>query len=128
MRKYAIRVLNRPVAPKLTIQRSRRPHYGPEVQEALHLASTAANRICAKRLIPFLPTLVESLERHGYLQLTDECRAHLLAMRPATADRLLRPYRKEARGISTTRSGTLRQQTDSDPYVPGLERGQGSWK
>jgi len=59
-RKYAIRLLSQPVAPKLTIERPRPPHYGPEVQQALHLAWTAANHICAKRLIPFLPTLVES--------------------------------------------------------------------
>jgi hypothetical protein len=107
-RKYAIRLLSHPVAPKLTIERPRPPHYGPEVQQALHLAWTAANHICAKRLIPFLPTLVESLERHGHLQLSEECRMQLLAMSPATADRILRPSRKqERRGISTTRSGTL---------------------
>ena len=107
-RKYAIRLLRHPVAPKLTIERPRPPHYGPEVQQALHLAWTAANHICAKRLIPFLPTLVESLERHGHLQLSEECRMQLLSMSPATADRILRPYRKQERhGISTTRSGTL---------------------
>ena len=50
-RKYAIRLLRHPVAPKLTIERPRPPHYGPEVQQALHLAWTAANHICAKRLI-----------------------------------------------------------------------------
>ena len=123
-RKYALRILNRPVAAKLTIQRPRQPHYGPQVQQALHLAWTAANRICAKRLIPNFSTLVESLERHGHLQLADDPRTQLLTLSPATADRLLRPYRKESGGISTTRSGTLRQQTDPDPYVPGLERGQ----
>jgi Integrase core domain len=107
-RKYAIRLLSHPVAPKLTIERPRAPHYGPEVQQALHLAWTAANHICAKRLIPFLPTLVESLERHGHLHLNEECRAQLLSMSPATADRILWPYRKQERhGISTTRSGTL---------------------
>ena len=110
-RKYAIRLLSHPVAPKLTIERPRPPHYGPEVQQALHLAWTAANHICAKRLIPFLPTLVESLERHGHLQLSEECRMQLLMMSPATADRILRPARKhERRGISTTRSGTLLKQ------------------
>jgi hypothetical protein len=78
------------------------------VQEALHLAWTTANHICAKRLIPFLPTLVDSLERHGHLHLSEECRSQLLALSPATADRILKPYRKrEGRGISTTRSGTL---------------------
>jgi hypothetical protein len=107
-RKYAIRLLSQPVAPKLTIARPRSPYYGLEVQKALHLTWTAANHICAKRLIPFLPTLVESLERHGHLQLGEECRTQLLSMSPATADRILRPYRKqERRGISTTRSGTL---------------------
>jgi hypothetical protein len=78
------------------------------VQQALHLAWTAANHICAKRLIPFLPTLVDSLERHGHLHLSEEGRTQLLLMSPATADRILQPYRKqERRGISTTRSGTL---------------------
>jgi hypothetical protein len=107
-RKYAIRLLSHPVAAKLTIERPRAPQYGPEVQQALHLAWTAANHICAKRLIPFLPTLVESLERHGHLHMSADCRIQLLSMSPATADRMLRPYRKhERRKISTTRSGTL---------------------
>jgi hypothetical protein len=103
-RKYAIRLLSHPVVPKLTIERPRPAHYGPEVQQAW----TTANHICTKSLIPFLPTLVESLERHGHLQLSEECRMQLLAMSPATADRILRPARnRERRGISTTRSGTL---------------------
>jgi len=107
-RKYAIRLLNHPVDLKLTIERPRPPHYGPAVQQALHLAWTAANHICAKRLIPFLPLLVESLERHGHLHLSEECRSQLLSMSPATADRILRPYRKQERhGLSTTRAGTL---------------------
>ena len=37
----------------------------PDVQHALFLLWHAANRICAKRLMPFLPTLLESLARHG---------------------------------------------------------------
>jgi len=107
-RKYAIRLLNHPAEQKLTIARPRPPHYGPEVQHALHLAWTAANHICAKRLVPFLPTLVASLERHGHVHLSEQGRADLLAMSPATADRILQPYRKQERhGISTTRAGTL---------------------
>ena len=107
-RKYAIRLLSHPAAPKLTMERPRAPHYGPEVQQALHLAWTTANHICAKRLIPFLPTLVDSLERHGHLHLSEQARTQLLSMSPATADRILQPYRKQERhGISTTRSGTL---------------------
>jgi hypothetical protein len=107
-RKYAIRLLRQPAEPKLTIQRPRAPRYGPEVQKALQLAWTAANQICAKRLIPFLPTLVAALERYGHLHLTEECRAQLLSMCATTSDRLLCPVRKQAtRGLSTTRPDTL---------------------
>src|SRR5437763_13713649 len=52
----------------------RASHYGPEVQHALFLAWHAANRICAKRLIPFFSILIESLERHEHLRITEECR------------------------------------------------------
>lgn len=87
-------------------------HYGPEVRDALVQVWNAANRICAKRLIPYLPTLIEALERHGHLHLTDACRSQLLSMSAATADRLLRPLREQGpHGISTTRAGTwLKQQ------------------
>src|SRR2546426_8910752 len=46
---------------------------------------TTLFRSCAKRLIPFLPTIVEALERHGDLHLTEECRSQLLSM--SAADR-----------------------------------------
>ena len=82
-----------------------------EVQHALFLVWHAANRICAKRLIPFLPTFVEALERHEHLHLTEECCSQLLSMSAATADRLLRSQRKRGqRGLSTTRAGTLLKQ------------------
>jgi len=54
-RKYAIRLLTHPLEPKLTTQRPRAPHHGPDVRQLLQLAWTAANQICAKRLIPFCP-------------------------------------------------------------------------
>lgn len=73
----------------------------------MHLAWLAANRICAKRLVPFLPTLVEALERHGHLQLTPEVCTQLLTISSATDDQLLRPYRVLPRSRSTTRAGTL---------------------
>jgi hypothetical protein len=77
----------------------------------LFLVWHAANRICAKRLIPLLPTLIEALERHEHLHLTKECRSQLLSMSAATADRLLRSQRKRGQlGIATTRAGTLLKQ------------------
>jgi len=110
-RKYAMGLLNHAKVEQSTPQRPRPRHYGPEVQHALFLVWHAANRICAKRLIPFLPTLVEALERHEHLHLTEECRSQLLSMSAATADRLLRSQRKRGqRGLSTTRAGTLLKQ------------------
>jgi len=110
-RKYAMWLLNHTKAEHSTPQHTRPRHYGPEVQHALFLAWHAANRICAKRLMPFLPTLVEALERHEYLHLTEECRRQLLSMSAATADRLLRSQRNRSQGgLSATRAGTLLKQ------------------
>jgi len=108
-RKYAIRLLSRPVVPPMVIKRPRQPRYGTTVQAALTVAWMAANAICAKRLVPFLPTLVPHLERHGHLHLTDEVRVALLTLSPATADRLLRAARTDhqLRGKTTTKPGTL---------------------
>jgi len=110
-RKYAMYLLNHAKAEQSTPQHTRRRHYGPEVQHALFLVWHVTTRICAKRLIPFLPTLVEALERHEHLHLTEECRSLLLSMSAATADRLLCSQRKlTKRGLSTTRAGTLLKQ------------------
>ena len=110
-RKYAMGLLNHAQEVQPTLQRPRPRQYGPDVQHALFLVWHAANRICTKRLIPFLPTLLEALERHEHLQLTEECRSQLLTMSAATADRLLRSQRKGGqRGLSTTRAGTLLKQ------------------
>jgi hypothetical protein len=110
-RKYAMGLLNHVEEVQQSPQRPRPRHYGPEVQRVLFLIWHSANRICAKRLIPFLPTLVEALERHEHLRLTEECRKQLLSMSAATADRLLASQRKLGqRGLSTTRAGTLLKQ------------------
>src|SRR3989440_6666263 len=110
-RTYARWLLNHAGEVQQTLQRSRPRQYGPDVQHALFLVWHAANRICAKRLIPFLPTFVEALERHEHLHLTEECRKQLLSMSAATADRLLSSQRTLGlRGLSTTRAGTLLKQ------------------
>lgn len=109
-RKYAIRLLTRPPLPPPTaIRRPRAPQYGDAVQGALQVAWAATNFIGAKRLVPFLPTLVPVLERHGHLTLTDAVRTQLLTLSAATADRLLQPARAagQPRGVSTTTAGML---------------------
>ncbi len=95
----------------MRLRTSVRAETRPDVQHALFLAWRAANRICAKRLIPFLPTLIEALERHEHLHISEECRNQLLSMSAATADRLLRSQGTSGqRGLSTTRAGTLLKQ------------------
>ncbi|MGO8948343.1 MAG: integrase catalytic domain-containing protein [Ktedonobacterales bacterium] len=108
-RKYAIRLLTAPPPPVQPITRPRPRYYGKEVQDALSIAWAAANYVCAKRLVPFLPELVVSLERHGHLSLSETTRAQLLSISPATADRLLHPLRAadEPHGIVTTKRGSL---------------------
>jgi hypothetical protein len=93
------------------VRHPRQPRYGPEIVNALVQAWNANNRKWTKCLIPFLPTLLDSLERHGYLHLSEECKKQLLSLSPATADRLLRALRiHHLHGISTTRAGTLLKQ------------------
>src|SRR5919202_5190181 len=77
-----------------------------EVQHALATAWRAANGVCGKRLVPFLPELIPTLERHGHLSLTEQMREALLLLSPATADRLLRPLR-QPHGVATTKPGML---------------------
>jgi len=108
-RKHATALLNHPLRERPAPARRRSRRYTREVSEALVKAWDAADRICSKRLVPFLPDLLGALERHGELRLPEEVRSRLLSISPATADRLLQPERRrvEARGRSTTKPGTL---------------------
>jgi Zinc-binding dehydrogenase len=51
-RKYAIRLLLGPIRPPQPIRRPRAASYGSDVQQALSVVWSAANGICAKRLVP----------------------------------------------------------------------------
>lgn len=109
-RKYAIVLLNHPPPPRRRpITRPRAKTYTPVVQRMLVRLWQITGRMCAKRLVPGLPALVDALERHGELTLDAEMRALLFALSPATADRLLAPTRRAAlpRGRTTTKPGSL---------------------
>lgn len=109
-RPTAIRLLNHPPSDAQAIRRSRLPIYGPEVQQALFLAWKAAHYVCAKRLLPSLPTLIPFLEQCGHLCLAEEHRRQVLAMSGSTAERLLRTQGKPGlHGLSTTTPGPLRK-------------------
>ncbi len=101
-RKHAIRTLNR--AATESKERDVRKFYGEAVRQALVVLWEASDRLCGKRLKVMLPVLVDALERHGHLVLDDQLRELLLAVSPATIDRLLAPTREKA-GRKRRRSG-----------------------
>lgn len=91
-RKALVRLVRRPVE-RAARQRGRPRQYGPAVRDALARVWEASDRLCTKRLVPFLPELITALERHGELTLRPPIRTQLLELSPATADRLLKDYR-----------------------------------
>ena len=97
-RKHAITLLNNPPS-SISSSRPRRTRYDERVKRALVTLWTTANRICAKRLVPFLPELIEVMERHGHLSLPADVREKLLAISSATADRLLATERSRPAGV-----------------------------
>ena len=72
--------------------------YLEAVKEALIVLWETSDRICGKRLKSLLPSLIDSMERHGHLHLQDGLKEQLLAISAATIDRLLRPVREMASG------------------------------
>jgi len=108
-RKYAIQLLNHlPREPKRG-KRRRARKYTPVVKQGLLILWHAANGICSKRLVPYLPELITVLERHEGLCLDATTKALLVGISPATVDRLLHAERQglRRRGLGTTKPGTL---------------------
>src|SRR5579883_1303828 len=117
-----------PPAPSAAAAPGRPPRYGPEVATLLHQVWEASDYLCGKRLAPFLPSLVDALERHGALQVPATLRPTLLRLSPATIDRLLRPHRRRPpRGLATPGPGhpalaaqvPLRTFSDGQDVQPG---------
>lgn len=90
-------------------KRGRGREYGPELIEPLAKIWENLDYLCGKRLAPGLPGAVESLERHGEIELGEEEREKLLRMSASTIDRLLSGKRAESvlKGRSGTKPGTL---------------------
>ena len=108
-RKYAIQLLRHGPPRSKKGKPGRRPRYGRNVIAALVEVWQASGHICGKRLHPFLPELVEALERHGELRLALEVKNKLLQMSRATIDRRLQRARSKLplRGRTTTKPGSL---------------------
>ena len=94
-RKHGIRLLSPPTG-ETRKQVVGRRIYDEAVREAVIVVWEASDRICGKRLKAALPNVVDSMERHGHLELDSEVRSRLLSASAATLDRLLKPIRPTA--------------------------------
>jgi hypothetical protein len=108
-RKAAIRLLHRGNQSKANKRRGRPRQYGEAVVGALRLAWEATDRLCSKRLQPFLPELVRVLRRHGDTTMTADIEAQLCRMSPSTIDRLLHHWRRLGgrHPLTTTKPASL---------------------
>lgn len=110
-RKSAVRALRKGYQGG-TERRGQRRKYTGAVVAQLVKVWRVSGCICGKRLQPFLPELVDALERHQELVIDEETRGLLLQMSAATIDRKLQAYRQQqGRGLSTTKPGTLLKQS-----------------
>ena len=108
-RKAAIRRLNSVLESSGKKRRGRLRKYGAAIAESLKAVWEASDRLCSKRLKPFMPEMISVLRHHGELLINADTRAQLCQMSSATIDRLLKPYRKvgDQRRFTTTRPGNL---------------------
>ena len=108
-RKAVIRLLHRLRHPGAGKRRGRPRKYGTGVAEMLRVVWEASDRLCSKRLQPFLPEMVKVLRQHGEQRFDAATEGQLCRMSPATIDRLLRPSRRLGgrRGLTTTRPVSL---------------------
>lgn len=110
-RKYASRLLSgkEPPQPPGPRKRHRRFTYTGATLRALERVWNLSDRLCAKRLVPFLAAFLPKLESAGAITLTDHTRSQLLTISAATADRHLSTVRRtlDRRGLSATKPGAL---------------------
>jgi hypothetical protein len=106
-RKAAIRLLLRP--PRSASLKRGRVAYSLAVLEPLKTIWETSDRLCSKRLQPFLPELIQVMRNKGELLINADIEAKLIKLSPATIDRLLKPYRQKGgrKSRSSTQSANL---------------------
>jgi hypothetical protein len=126
-RKHAMRFLRSDPDGRTAGRRNRPRIYQEAEKNALIVLWEAADRVCGKRLKALLPILIESMERHGHIDLAPEIRAKLLSMSAATVDRALRSVREQSgrprrRSVASAlrRSIPVRTSADWGDPAPGF--------
>ena len=119
-RKYAIRILNNQVEPRL-YRPGPKPIYNHLVVHHLRILWEAMNRMCAKKMVVAI-----GLWMPFYREVDAATKVLLLQVSASTIDRLLRPYKVQwRRGLSTTDASLLKsripiQLLDHNVNEPGF--------
>lgn len=100
-RKHAIRLLTQPMVFRKR-QGGRTRKYDKEFEKHLINLWLAMGQICSGRLHAAIPEWLQ----YYRCDISKDIRYKLLAVSPATIERLIGPYRRKKRGISTTRKST----------------------
>ena len=103
-RKHAVRALSAVAELAQVKPRPRRCTYGASIRDALTALWEASDRLCGKRLVVMIPSLLPALERHGRVKLSVDERALVLTA-SATIDRLLSATKIAASGGKRRRAG-----------------------
>jgi len=106
-RKSAIRVLLKRA--QLPNNRRGRPASYSSVLQPLKSIWEASDRLCSRRLQPFIPEMIQILRRQGEIHLDSNIQIQLTKLSSSTIDRLLRPYRQRGgrKPLSATRRSKL---------------------
>jgi hypothetical protein len=106
-RKAVIRVLLKKAECGVS-HRGRPRKYSPVLQP-LKSIWEASDRLCSRRLKPFIPEMIQVLRRQGELHIDSDATAQLTKLSPSTIDRMLRPYRQRGgrKPLSATQRSKL---------------------
>ena len=108
-RKSAVRLLSGRSRGRRAKKMGRPRRYDDEVVVALKQVWETADRICGKRLKPFMGELVAKMQEWEELRVTQDVADQLCQLSASTIDRLLRPHKDRGlrRPWSTTKPGSL---------------------
>ena len=106
-RKAAIRVLRKKSQSAVSC-RGRPASYGSLLQP-LKSIWEISDRLCSRRLKPFIPEMIQVLRRHNEMQIDAVTEAQLTKLSASTIDRMLRPYRQRGgrKPLSATQRSKL---------------------
>jgi len=110
-RKYAIRLLNKKPGPRTRGKRSgpKKRYHHPLILKVLQQLWRVMNLPCSRRLKAAIPLWLPFYEQHFHKVLPEDIKQRLLAVSPATIDRLMAPMRRrfDKLGLATTKPGSI---------------------